>query len=179
MPRDRRVARSAWEVTASVRRYGRIVDDVTFAVVDAGSDEAQWAMSEYFAELDARFPTGFDAGDGLTEARTSLNPPRGVFVLVYAADQPVGCGGVNFLDGDQAEIKRMWVSEHARGRGVAKRLLSRLEDEARAAGRHTVVLDTNRTLTPAMAMYESAGYVDIDRYNDNPYAQRWFPKTLT
>jgi GNAT superfamily N-acetyltransferase len=170
-----RSARDRW----NLRRYGRIVDDVRFAVVDAGSDEAQWAMSEYFAELDARFPTGFDAGDGLAEARISLNPPRGVFVLAYSADQPVGCGGVNFLDGDQAEIKRMWVSERARGRGVAKRLLARLEDEVRAAGRHTVVLDTNRTLTPAMAMYESAGYVDIDRYNDNPYAQRWFGKSLT
>jgi hypothetical protein len=41
-----------------------------------------------------------------------------------------------------------------------------------------VVLDTNASLTEATAMYESAGYLPTERYNDNPYAQRWFRKTL-
>ena len=39
-------------------------------------------------------------------------------------------------------------------------------------------LDTNRALSPAIAMYRAAGYADIDRYNDNPYADFWFEKEL-
>jgi len=154
------------------------VGPVTLVVVDAGSDAAQWAMAQYFAELDERFPTGFDAGDGLAEARKHLNPPHGVFVVASRGDDVIGCGGVTFLDEITAEIKRMWVSSSARREGLGKRLLARLEDEAREAGMQRVVLDTNRTLDAAQAMYLGAGYEDIERYNDNPYAQRWFAKVL-
>jgi hypothetical protein len=45
-------------------------------------------------------------------------------------------------------------------------------------GRAGVVLDTNATLREAIAMYERSGYHAIERYNDNPYAQRWFAKDL-
>jgi ribosomal protein S18 acetylase RimI-like enzyme len=91
----------------------------------------------------------------------------------------VGCGAVLHLDETTAEIKRMWISPASRGRGIGRRLLARLEDEVRAAGRTSVVLDTNGSLTEAIAMYGAAGYDPADRYNDNPYAQHWFTKTLT
>ena len=160
-------------------RYRRVVDQIALTIVDVGSDAAQWAMAQYFAELDERFPTGFDAGDGLAEARKHLNPPHGVFVVASRGDDVIGCGGVTFLDEITAEIKRMWVSSSARREGLGKRLLARLEDEAREAGMQRVVLDTNRTLDAAQSMYLAAGYVDIERYNDNPYAERWFEKTLS
>ena len=60
----------------------------------------------------------------------------------------------------------MWVDPVARGRGLASRLLAFLEQTAAASGRPTVRLDTN----PA--------YLDIGRYNDNPYAGLWFEKRL-
>jgi len=41
-----------------------------------------------------------------------------------------------------------------------------------------VRLDTNATLDEAIAMYLAAGYLPIERYNDNPFAQRWFEKRL-
>jgi GNAT superfamily N-acetyltransferase len=56
--------------------------------------------------------------------------------------------------------------------------LRRLEDVARDLGHREVRLDTNLTLTEAVAMYERAGYVEIERYNDNPYAQAFFAKRL-
>ena len=42
----------------------------------------------------------------------------------------------------------------------------------------SVILDTNESLTEAIAMYERAGYQAIERYNDNPYAHRWFARVL-
>ena len=41
-----------------------------------------------------------------------------------------------------------------------------------------MVLDTNGTLTEAIAMYERSGYSRIERYNDNPYAELFFEKHL-
>ena len=73
----------------------------------------------------------------------------------------------------------MWISSQSRGIGLGKRLLAHLEGEARRAGRSRIVLDTNGSLTEAIAMYEAAGYVQTARYNDNPYAEHWFTKMLT
>ena len=41
-----------------------------------------------------------------------------------------------------------------------------------------VRLDTHSSLAEAIAMYERAGYHAIERYNDNPWARRWFAKDL-
>jgi len=73
----------------------------------------------------------------------------------------------------------MWVDPAWRGCGLAGRLLTALEDRARELGCRQVYLDTNATLTEAIALYERAGYRRIERYNDNPYAEAWFAKGLT
>lgn len=131
------------------------------------------AAGRYFAELDRRFPGGFDAGDP---------DHAGTFLLATSAGRPVAYGGVRELDGDLrgvGEIKRMWVDEAWRGAGLGARMLRELEALARRLGHDRVVLDTNGTLTEAIAMYERAGYRAIPRYNDNPYAEAWFEKDLS
>ena len=59
------------------------------------------------------------------------------------------------------------------------RLVAELEEQARALGHETVRLYTNRSLTEAKAMYRARGYVEIPRYNHDPYANHWFEKRLT
>jgi GNAT superfamily N-acetyltransferase len=155
------------------------VGPVAFSVVDAGSPAAREAMRRYFEELDRRFDDGFDVGDALDEAVDRYNEPSGAFVLAAIDGETVGCGAIVHLDQEAAEVKRMWISPAHRGAGLGRRLLARLEDEVRAAGRTTVVLDTNGSLSEAIALYEAAGYRPTDRYNDNPHAQHWFRKELT
>ena len=147
--------------------------------VPGGSDEARWAMAQYFAELDARFPGGFDPGDALDEAAALYDPPTGLFLIARADGEAAGCGGVVYLDATTAELKRMWVAPAHRGRGIGAAILARLEQEATATGRTRVILDTNGTLVEARAMYERAGYFPTERYNDNPYAEHWYAKELT
>ena len=53
-----------------------------------------------------------------------------------------------------------------------------LERHARPRGVRIVRLETNRTLREATNLYRSAGYVDVDRFNDEPYAHHWFEKRL-
>ena len=66
-----------------------------------------------------------------------------------------------------------------RGCGLGVRLLAELEEAAHRLGYRGVYLDTNGSLTEAIAMYGRAGYRPIERYNDNPYAQAWFAKRLS
>ena len=152
---------------------------VELAAVPADSPEAVAAVSSYVAELDRRFPGGFDPGDALTADADALAPPYGTFVLARSADEVVACGGVQRIGDATAELKRMWVHPDWRGAGLGSRLLRHLEDDAARAGHRTVRLDTNGSLAEAIAMYGRAGYRPIERYNDNPYAQAWFEKALT
>ena len=107
-----------------------------------------------------------------------LRAPAGCFLVAYRDGEAIGCGGLKLHGTDPAEIKRVWVDRAARGLGLARRLLTELEDRARAAGAPAVQLDTNRTLTEAIALYRKTGYVEIDAFNDEPYAHHWFRKDL-
>ena len=73
----------------------------------------------------------------------------------------MGCGGIRLLDPETAEVKRMYTDPSARGRGVARGILSALEDAARALGCRRAVLETGPVQEAALALYRSAGYVDV------------------
>jgi ribosomal protein S18 acetylase RimI-like enzyme len=61
---------------------------------------------------------------------------------------------------------------------VGRRLLRELEERAADGGATTVRLDTNRTLTEAIALYRSEGYREVAPFNEEPYADHWFEKSL-
>ena len=151
---------------------------IDLSPVDAAAPEASEAIAAYFSEIDARFDFGFDAADLMSEDAETLRGPGGLFLLARSEGRAVACGGLRDLGAGVVEVKRMWVSDAWRGAGLGGRLLRALEDHARALGHRTLRLDTNGVLVEAIAMYDRAGYRRIDRYNDNPYAQVWFEKTL-
>ena len=104
--------------------------------------------------------------------------PHGTFLVGYDDGEPVCAGGLKRLDEQAAEIKRMYVAPAARRRGVARALLEALECAARARGYAVVRLDTGPRQPHAMALYRSAGYVDIANFNANPLAGYWGEKKL-
>jgi ribosomal protein S18 acetylase RimI-like enzyme len=67
-------------------------------------------------------------------------------------------------DGPEAELKRMYVSPAARGRGVARAVLAELERTAVEAGYRRMVLETGVKQPEALALYRSAGYVEVPRF---------------
>ncbi len=150
---------------------------VVIEEVDPGTRDARYCVREYFAELDRRFANGFDAPP-LASALAELRPPAGLFVVARLRGEPVGSGGLRFLDDGATELKRMWVAPSARGLGLGRRLLNELEARAVAHGRRSLRLETNRSLTQAIALYESAGYREVEPFNALPYADHWFEKRL-
>jgi GNAT superfamily N-acetyltransferase/DNA-binding MarR family transcriptional regulator len=151
---------------------------VRFAIEVPSTDDAQWCIEQYFAELDARFDAGFDPARSISADAHELSPPAGLLIVARLRDRPIGCGALKFHCRGPAEVKRMWIDREARGFGLGARLLGELERHARDAGVGLLRLETNRALREAIALYRRAGYVEVDRFSDEAYADHWFEKQL-
>jgi ribosomal protein S18 acetylase RimI-like enzyme len=151
---------------------------VQIRVTDPARPAAQHCLRQYFGELDARFPQGFDPEDSLPAATEETRPPVGVFLVAFLNEEPVGCGALKFHGRDAAELKRMWVATQARGLGVGRRLLEQLERLTRERGASAIRLETNKSLDEAIGLYRSSGYREVPPFNDEPYADHWFEKKL-
>jgi putative acetyltransferase len=79
----------------------------------------------------------------------------------------VGCGGIALYD-EFAEVKRMYTVKTARGQGVGQALMARLEDEARAAGKSWLRLETGHGQDESMRFFERYGF--YPRHHFGPYA---------
>ena len=145
---------------------------------DPRDPDARACIAAYFAELARRFDTGFDPDRSLPATDEDLVPPAGLLLLARLHSEPVGCAAVTFHGQEPAGVKRMWVAESVRGLGVGRRLLVAVEEHAVASGVRTLRLETNRTLTEAIALYRSAGYRDVPAFNDEPFADHWFEKRI-
>jgi len=161
-----------------LKSLSRPQPSVEFVAVDPSAGEAQECLAQYFAELAARFDGGFDREKDAPPPLTDFTSPAGCLLLAHLDGKPVACGALRTLEPGVGEIKRMWVSSGARGLGIGRSILQRLELEAQRRKLHTVRLDTNKALPEALRLYRSAGYREIARFNDNPYAHHWFEKTL-
>lgn len=156
---------------------------VQFVEVAVTDPVAHALVTEYFEYRASTFPAG-QTYQPKPPVATDFTPPRGSFVLLLDdAGTAIGCGGVRLLGVGQDgapifEVKHLWVQPGARGRGLGNGLLAELERRAAEFGARTVVLDTNRSLLAANALYRSAGYFEIDPYNDNPNATSWYAKVL-
>lgn len=151
---------------------------VSISTADPTSAEAQWCIGQYFAELNERFDTGFDPALSISADAHELTPPAGVLLIARLRQEPIGCGALKLHANAPGEVKRMWVAPQARGLGLGWRLLQELERYAREAGVTVLRLETNGTLTEAINLYRRAGYQEIERFSDEPYAHHWFEKHL-
>lgn len=166
-----------------VEAMGEVERLLTFAMVDIrrvdpASPGARFCVREYFAELDRRFGTGFDPGASISADDDELRLPRGLMLVATLRDEAVGCGALKFHGDAPTELKRMWVAPSTRGLGIGRRILAELESEAARRGSRVLHLETNGSLTEAIALYRSSGYVEVDAFNDEPYAHLWFEKRL-
>jgi DNA-binding MarR family transcriptional regulator len=128
---------------------------VEIVIEDPTTPDARWCFEQYFAELDERFDAGFDPSLSIPADATELTSSSGLLLLARMRGRAVGCGALKLHSNAPAELK-----------------------SARAAGATVVHLETNRTLTEAISLYRRSGYVEVAAFNDEPYADHWFEKTL-
>jgi len=117
------------------------------------TDEVRALIDELNETLAAEYPP--EQRHGL--ALDAIFQPHIRFFLARLNGEAVGCGGVALFD-DFAEVKRMYVRDAARGRGVAQALLARIEVEMRAAGLTVLRLETGDQQRAALRLYTRAGF---------------------
>jgi putative acetyltransferase len=90
-----------------------------------------------------------------------LRRPGVTFWSAWIGDELAGCGALKRLDALRGEIKSMRVADAFLGRGVGRAILEHIVDEARARGLQSLWLETGSApaFTPALRLYESAGFV--------------------
>lgn len=96
--------------------------------------------------------------------------PTGGLLLCRDTDTGLyaGCVGVRRIDHESAELKRMYLRDDFRGRGIGKSLLDRSLALAATLGYQRVRLDTLKHMTPAISLYRQAGFYEIPPYYHNP-----------
>lgn len=152
--------------------------------VEPGLGALRGYLHEVIGRMHGRPATEDEVDEfGVVSPSDGLAPPDGIFLIaVDGADEVVGCMGLRWrgpgVPAGAAEIKRMWSSERVRGHGVGKLLLDEAVRRAREAGRGRLVLDSRADLVEARTLYERAGFVQIEPYNDNLYAQVWYALDL-
>ena len=109
-----------------------------------------------------------------------FDPPHGAFFVGKLGEVPMAMGGwrlrpdVTRLGGRlSAEIKRMYVAPAGRRTGLARAVLAHLERTAARAGADVMVLETGIAQPEAIALYESSGYRQVEKFGH--YA--WSPKS--
>ncbi|MGA5302976.1 GNAT family N-acetyltransferase [Nucisporomicrobium flavum] len=126
-----------------------------------GDPAVQRLIAAAMAELSARYG---GSGDDTPVDASHFAPPDGAFLV--AEDETgrlVGCAGWR-THGEDAELKRMFTVADARGRGVARQVLTAIEDSARERGRKRVILETGDKQPEAIALYEKYGYERIEDF---------------
>jgi GNAT superfamily N-acetyltransferase len=140
---------------------------------------AMWHDIEVrYPEIVASVPGGFDVDD----------PQQGVgalsTVIAWLDGRPVGCSTLRAArEGyppGSGELKKVWVDDDARGAGAARALLAAIEDDARALGLTSVVLQTGIRQPEAVTLYLSAGYRPVVPFfpYDGDFLSLWMAKDL-
>jgi putative acetyltransferase len=113
--------------------------------------------SKLIEELDQLLGALYDSGQRHGLSIEQVFQPNVRFFVARLGDQAVGCGAVALFDG-YAEVKRMYTREAARGRGVGKALLVRIEREARDGAKPMLRLETGTSQAAAIGLYEGCGF---------------------
>ena len=124
-------------------------------------------MQELWADLDALYGNTAKTSYELA----GMEDPRSAFVIAREADAAVGCAALRPMTAEITEVKRMYVRPKARRKGVARELMSTLEQIARDTGFREIWLETGLPQVAAIELYEQLGYTTIvpyGEYKDEP-----------
>lgn len=119
---------------------------------------------ELIAAVQQEYVSRYGSPDESAVDPQEFAPPDGRFLVGYLDTTPVAMGGVRRLEPGTVEVKRMYVVPAARGRGLSRVVLARLEDVARELGADRVVLETGSRQPEAMRLYETSGYERIEGF---------------
>lgn len=108
------------------------------------------------------------------------NPKDGGLFIAYLEAKAVGIAGLRRFSVTDAEVKRMFVKDEAKGMGIGKQLLRKCIETAKTLNYQSIKLDTAAFMHAAIKLYTDHGFVEIPAYRFNPHDHaRYFELVLT
>jgi len=94
--------------------------------------------------------------------------PDGAFIIAKENDDIIGCVGFRKLEPKICEMKRLFVNDNNKGKGIGKKLVEIIIEEAKTKKYEKIRLDTINTMTAALSIYYKNGFYEIEPYYNNP-----------
>lgn len=138
--------------------------NVVISNVDPQGRDALALLKEASTDARALYPELF-AGTTADAANDPLLE-RSVYVVAYVDGVPLACGALRPLDRAVAEVRRMYVDREHRRKGLARKVLTNLMEQAIRLGYGRLVLETGYKQLPAMLLYEACGFVRIEPFGE-------------
>jgi putative acetyltransferase len=129
------------------------MDAIAVEPVRSVTDEVR----ELIGELDRTLALEYVPEQRHGVSLDALFEPHMRFFIARVDDVAMGCGGVALFE-TFGEVKRMFVRDSARGRGIGLALLTRLESETKKNGLDVIRLETGDRQLAALRLYERAGF---------------------
>ncbi|OBZ17042.1 GNAT family N-acetyltransferase [Bacillus sp. FJAT-26390] len=133
---------------------------VTLNVVTPQNEDLQMLIRKLDEDLLERYPAEEIFGLDFTDEKVKDI----LFLVAYDNEIPVGCGAIRPLDEESTELKRFFVDESYRNRGIAKQILFELEAKAKAMHFRSIKLEAGEAQPEALSFYRKHGYSLIDRF---------------
>jgi putative acetyltransferase len=137
--------------------------DVLITIADPGDPPVKAMVEELDAYLIPLYPA---ESNHLLDIET-LRQPEMRFFAAFRGSEVLAIGGC-WLHADYAEVKRIYVTPSARGLGLAKSIMQRIEAEALVSGRAVMRLETGIHQPESLGLYRRLGYVDCGAFGDYP-----------
>ena len=109
---------------------------------------------------------GFDAElQGLPGA---YGADGGALLLAMDKGEPAGTIAFRRLDLRSGEVKRLYLRSQFRGRGLGRRLLEAVIEQATAVRYECLYADTLPSMMEALSLYQRIGFERVEAYSDTP-----------
>ena len=119
-------------------------------------------LRSVLAEFGLTFGEGSATDAQVLDLPDAYEALGGAFWVATEGDSLLGTCGVFPLGDGTFELRKMYLAQDARGRGVGRSLLDQACAFAKAAGGRRLVLDTTEQMTAAIRFYESHGFIRDD-----------------
>ena len=113
-------------------------------------------LDAYLTVIDGDDHAFYDQYNGIEDIKYA--------VVAYEGEMAVGCGAIKEFEPGVMEVKRMFVNPEYRGKGIASRILTELENWASEMGNTKCILETGKRQVEAVQFYHKAGYSVTPNY---------------
>lgn len=104
----------------------------------------------------------------ISDLKSEYTDNGGCILLCYQNNIPAGCVGLRRFKDDICEMKRLYLRNEFRGKGIGRALAEKITGKAREYGYKAMRLDTISTMKEAISLYKTMGFKEVNAYRENP-----------